>query len=258
MGKVLTAVKQSILSKEKGTKMTEQSTLPALATFKHLQNVDHMKKVIAANIGSGVSSMTPFDLDRIRVPSGNSLTWEIPSLEGTKPEREFEGIIVGWTEGRSYWSTRFSPGQSSPPDCYSDDLITGIGEPGGPCKTCPWAQWGSAIGPDGQQAKGQACRTVRLLFTMLRNNALPVVVSIPPSSLGEVKSYFMRLASQGFFFNSVVTKFSLMKGEICSLINFVPTLFLSAEEHQQVQDFATSIQPLMATVRVEAADVSAG
>ena len=39
-----------------------------------------MKEIMAENIGEG--GITPFDLDRIKVPSGGGLTWEIPNIDG--------------------------------------------------------------------------------------------------------------------------------------------------------------------------------
>jgi hypothetical protein len=58
----------------------------------------------------------------------------IPDIEGP-----LVGVILIDRQGRSYWRE----GNVDAPDCRSLDNITGQGNPGGRCGTCPLAQFGS-------------------------------------------------------------------------------------------------------------------
>jgi len=207
--------------------------------------------VLKENIGE--TKLSPFDLDRIRVPASGGTTWEIPTLTGEVAAKSFHGIIVTWKEGRSYWSQRYG-GESSPPDCASADGITGVGKPGGDCLTCPHSQWGTATGPKGEPSRGQACRTIRLLFTMLEGNVLPVVVSVPPTSLKPCRTYFLRLAQRAIPYYGVVTEFSLVKGDLASMIEFAPKDFLPKETYAKIKAYANELQPLVEAVNPAASD----
>ena len=79
--------------------------------------------------------------------------------------------------------------------------------PEGLCENCPMNQWETAAGG----GKGKACKEARLLFTLLPGRVLPVVVSVPPTSLQPVRKYLLRLAGEGTPFYGVTTKFSLHK-----------------------------------------------
>lgn len=156
----------------------------------------------------GGDTLSPFDLARIKVPTGGSKFWLVPSVENPDgvPSQVVRGVIVYTRLGRARWATAFSDSQGgSPPDCASADGITGHGDPGGSCLSCPFAQFGSA--KDGRG--GQECTAFRVLVMLTPESELPVVVTVPPSSLQNVKRYLLGLAPRTPW--QVVTELSLVE-----------------------------------------------
>jgi hypothetical protein len=145
-----------------------------------------------------------FDLPRIKIPAGGGTTWEIESpLHGTQSERELQGIVVYHRQTRSFWRDDDSTG--TPPDCSSRDGVVGVGDPGGECRTCPLSQFGSDGG------RGQACKQQAMWFLLREDSFLPVVLSLPPTSLKAAKQYMLALAGAGIRAAEVVTKITLEK-----------------------------------------------
>lgn len=163
--------------------------------------------IVKANMGSlGVSQ---FDLDRAKVPSGGITKWEVPTLDGSDFVDEVEGVIVGMKDCRVYWKMGLDDGGgNTPPDCYADDCLTGVGDPGGSCQACPFSQFGSA-----EKGNGQACAQRRLLFVVRPTSTLPLVISLPPTSLRNAARFFLRIGGQGVAFWSCVTTIGLEKAQ---------------------------------------------
>lgn len=168
---------------------------------------NELRQLIVDNVGAG--GMTAFDLERIKIPSGGMLAWEIPTITG-KPEyvQEFDGVVIFHKDGRVYWEKPLAEsGGNEPPDCSSADCVVGIGNPGGSCGQCPFARFGS----DQQGGRGQACKQVKQLFVARSDGLLPVVLPLPPTSLSVARKYFLRLTSRRIPYYGVLTRFSLEK-----------------------------------------------
>ena len=162
---------------------------PNLKDFAVVNVPPKMAALLAENTGG--RKLTAFDLDRIKFPSGGGLAWEVPTMEG-EPDinREIAAIIIAKRRGRVYYDAPFD-GQSNPPTCFSEDGITGIGEPGGQCAVCPLNEFGSDSGG------GKACSEREVLFLLRRQDAIPIVLSVPSTSLRGLNKYFLRLTSHG-------------------------------------------------------------
>ena len=167
---------------------------------------------IATNAGPG--GITPADLERIKVPAGGGIAWQLPDEEVAK---EFEGVILHQQAFRAFWKDK-AVGEHRPPDCYSPDAEIGLCTDGvqsaklgigGDCSKCPMAQWGTAIDEKGNKTKGQACSLRTMLLIVRPANLLPVILSVPPSSLKSVRQYILRLANKGTVYSEVTTLFSL-------------------------------------------------
>ena len=145
------------------------------------------------------------DLDKIKIPSGDMNMFMVPDLEeGEKAVKTIMGVIVYYRPGRAYWEKSMDDGGSGPPDCYSNDGLTGIGAPSGDCAMCPFNQFESAA-----KGKGKACNERKLLFFMMPDSVMPRVVSLPPTSLGAFKKYLTRLTSGIVPYPAVVTEIGL-------------------------------------------------
>lgn len=211
-------------------------------------DVEAMGAVMKENVGEG--GITPFDLDRIKVPAGGGLTWELPSLDGEIIEsKTVDGIIVYWKEPRAYWATKYEDsGGGTPPDCSTFDGIAGTGEPGGECAKCPLAAFGTA-----DKGGGQACKQTRMMFLLRPDSLLPTVLSAPPTSLKAMRGYFLRLAGQAVPYYTVITRFTLEKAKSGTGIEYsriVPAVGarLSKEEVAQVQKYAEGFRGTFETV----------
>ena len=131
------------MTKEVATKTAEFPALQAEPKF--------LKELVQDNLGGG--NLSPFDLEKISIPSAGSLFWTVPTLEGDPiTTKELLGIILFVQDARAYWKQNFGEsGGGTPPDCTSEDAITGHGDPGGSCSECPYSVFGSDGGD------GQAC-----------------------------------------------------------------------------------------------------
>lgn len=191
------------------------TTVGGYAVMQH--TVEALQNIISANLGN--ADLGPGDLDKVKVPAGGSTSWEFQSLDGEVTSKEFDGVIAAWKEQRAYWEEKYSGG-SSPPDCSSDDCITGVGNPGGSCKECPWAQFESAVDDKGQPAAGQACKQLRIMAVVQKDDLVPVLIAAPPTSLQNLRKYFLRLASRATPFFGVVTRFTLVKDKSAKGIEY--------------------------------------
>ena len=203
---------------------------------------------LAENLGG--ESLSAFDLQRVKIPSGGITSWVIDDIDGEEIAKTFNGIIVFHKLARSYWSEDIDDGGSgNPPDCSSSDCVTGIGEPGGECETCEYAQFGSA-----HKGEGQACKMMRQLFVVREGELLPLVLNVAPSSLKQIKSYLLRLAAKGRPYYSVVTEFSLVKkqnkgGTDYAEVHFSVAGTLTPDETQAVAEYVKGIRGSLERVR---------
>lgn len=152
---------------------------------------DPSKLLDALRENMGGEKLTEFDLERIKMPSGGGGFWEVPGIDGPEAVKVLEGVVVLTKNVRAYWRLAMEEGSGSdPPQCASADGIVGIGDPGGSCEACPWAQFGSH-----RDGRGQACKQMRQLFMLTEKSMLPVVLTLSPTSLAPARKFFMRLAS---------------------------------------------------------------
>jgi hypothetical protein len=243
--------------------MTTQMTLFEPSKYAVMtMDAGEVQEVIRDNLGGG--NLSAWDLDRIKVPAGGVTIWTIPGIQGETNERAIDGVIVDSRTIRSYWKEAFS-GAGTPPDCASKDGIIGIGMYGrgseangdGYCEICPMAQFGT----DPKGNGGQACKQARLLFLVRPTGILPVVISVPPSSLKNLKRYMIGLASAGHHYTSVVTRFELAKTRNSGGIEYgeiKPSMVgeLNETERAQFRTYGESLKSVLAGVSlpVEAFD----
>lgn len=213
-----------------------------------LQKDSNIVEIVEENLGSeGVSS---YDLDRVKIPAGGATAFEVPTLEGEESVKEIEGIIIFWKTARAYWPEKFN-GENNPPQCSSVDGEVGQGTPGGYCSKCPLAQFGSA-----ENGKGQACKQMRQLFIVRENDILPLVLTLPPTSIKPVKQYFMRLASKGIKYTHAVTRITLEKAKSGEGITYSKAAFALVKQLEpavctKIDAFVESIRPMLETVAIE-------
>lgn len=156
--------------------------------------------------------------DRIKVPSGGGLAYEVPSDNPDEPDtkKEIKAVILYHHPVQSFYKEKYS-GQNDSPDCSSFDGISGVEKDTGEvkhCKECELNKFGS--GENG----GKACKTKRRIFLLLEGSAIPVIFSLPTTSLNDFSKYILRLVGRNKKSYQVVTKFTLKKEQNAGGITF--------------------------------------
>lgn len=189
---------------------------------------------------------------RIKIPSGGGIAFELPGEDPENPdiEKEIVGVVVWHHKSNVYWADS-TDDSNTPPDCQSSDNILGAGTPGGNCKECPLNTFGS-----GEGGKGKACKNMEMLYILQPENLLPVVVSLPPTSLNNWRTYKTLLIGRGKKVNAVVTKITLSKknsgGNDYSVANFKIAGNLDPETAKASTIYRQSVKDMLAQQAAEA------
>lgn len=201
-------------------------------------------EIFKENLGG--QAISTFDLTIIKVPSQGMTTWEVPTIQGAQAMKHIEGIVIGISRRRAYWKD--SQPSANPPDCGSANMEIGTGDNGQgkgqhDCLTCPMAQFGSAIGPDGNPRKGQACRENKLLAVLMPGEPMPVIIKVPPSSLKDMLQFQTKLPVR---FSGAVCRFGLIQDKSDEGVKYskiVPEFVgaLPPEQAKIVREFALAI-----------------
>jgi len=205
-------------------------------------NPETLSSIIAENLGN--EDITQFDLRKAKV---EGKTWIIPGIDQAIETKELVGIIVVKQTARSYWEKGIEEGSDmTPPDCASEDGEIGVGNPGGACYKCPLSQWGS----DQKGGKGQACTKRTILYMLQEDDILPLVVSVPPSSLKNFKNYFLGLTSKNIPFFGVKTKLMIDEAKNGNGIKYsiiIPSMVevLEPEVKTRVKSYSDSIKSFL-------------
>lgn len=196
-------------------------------------------------------------LDKIKIPAGGGLAFEVPGEDPESPdsEKEVVGVIVDHYPLNSFWSEKYN-GQNVAPECFSTDSRTGIGTPGGECAKCPYNKFGS--GEDGQS---KACKNAHRLYILRSGELYPVVVTIPPTSLKSLSDYLAkRIVTKGLRSYGVVTKLTLKKatnntGITYSQVQFSLADKLTPEQTEIMKAYGESIRTVTRTIDLTESEV---
>lgn len=199
-----------------------------------------IQEIVADNLAG--QDINEFDLRRVGMPAGGATVWQVPTLEGPQNLQELSGILVFTKQTRSYWSEDQRTGE--PPLCSSPDGLIGVGTPGGDCRSCEFAEFGS-----GKKGRGQACTQRTVWFLLREDGFLPIVVSLAPTSIKAAKQYMLDLAGAGIRFNEVVTAIGLEADQNPSGEKFsraVPRLGarLDPDTGQRAREYAEILKPI--------------
>jgi len=149
------------------------------------------------------------EFPRVKIPAGGALAFELPNPDDPDDpiaSKTIEGVIVYQHNANAYWED--TDGSGSPPDCSSQDGHTGYGAPGGACAACPYNQFGS-----GEGGLGKACKNMRNIYLLRDGDMLPLLISLPPTSLKAFQVYANNIRFAGRALSGVRTQVSLKKQE---------------------------------------------
>lgn len=108
--------------------------------------------------------------------------------ESGETVKELVGVIVYKDKVRGYWDRS---ADDNVPECSSIGGVTGTTRNGETrsCANCPYNQWGSAVDEKGEPMKGKACKEMRRIYLALKGTAVPIFVTLPPTSIGNFDKY---------------------------------------------------------------------
>jgi len=228
---------------EKALTVVEQVNLPALN--------DDLAEVIAEEM-NGLT----IEFDRVRIPSGGGLAFEIPGDDPDNPElaKEIVGVIVDQHPVNAYWAMKYS-GENNPPDCSSMDGKEGVTSDGvkKPCNSCPYNEWGSD-----EDGRGKACKNMRRIYILPEGEMFPLLLTLPPTSLKNFSNYLAkRIIGKGRRSYNVLTKVSLKKavsggGITYSQASFALAGVLSEEDAKKMEEYSRSIKAITRKLEVAA------
>ena len=170
----------------------------------------------------------PFDV--IKIPSGGGLVFEVPGDDPENPDTEkvIRGIIVHHHAVNAWWKEAYTGGNAAP-DCASLDGKLGVDMVTGEtkrCDACPFNQFGSA-----DNGNGKACKNGHRIYILREGEMLPLMISLPPTSLKALKDYLAkRLIMKGIRPVDVITEISLAKEKNADGIAYSKCVFKKAGE----------------------------
>lgn len=199
-----------------------------------------------------LDGLTP-SFERIKIPAGGGLAYEVPGDDPESPDsaKEFKAVILYHHPISCYYQEEYTGG-NNPPDCGSMDGRIGIEAESGEirqCADCEFNKFGS--GKNG----AKACKQKRRIYLLREGEALPIILSLPTGSLAEFSKYVMRLLSKGKKTVSVVTKFTLKKAQNSGGINYSQAVF--AVDRNLTEEELKNVLPLAEQVKAMATKVTA-
>ena len=211
----------------------ETTEISASGGFAAMTNLDILSEAMNDDCAG-----LDFQLDRIKLPSGGMTAFEVPLGDGENSElsKEIEGVILYNHPAYAYYREAYQGG-SNPPDCGSFDGATGIGNPGGSCRSCPYNEFGSG------QGKSKACKNRRMLYILRENEIFPMMLNLPTGSLKGFTKYVQSLLTKGKRPHQVVTSISLRKASSSGGIDYSQAVFkavraLTAAEQRNIDAMA--------------------
>ena len=229
---------------------TKELAISAPQGYMVLKGFDFSKAV-----AEEMEGLTAF-FERIKMPSGDTTVFQVPSENPDEPElvREITAVILYHHPIRAYFKEKYT-GATVPPDCGSLNAVEGFGEPGGSCESCPYNAFGSG------ENNAKACKERRRLYLLLEGELFPVMLSLPTGSLKEFSRYIMRCLSKGNKTNAVVTKITLTKATNKGGIAYAKAVFrmerqLTADEVPLIAKLSEQIKEISQSVGFEGNETS--
>ena len=196
-------------------------TVPtASAIVPAVEHMQRLRSVLAPGEELGLSALT-----QVGLPAGGGKFWDVDG----QPTEKIYGVVLLRDAYRAYWERSFDDsGGGEPPNCSSEDLVTGIGEPGGECQKCPLNQWESAA-----KGSGKACQEKARMFVAIEGSLLPLFMQLPLTSALAARAYALNLAGKGLDLWDVVTEISLEPAKSAGGINYSVAKF---KMHERLED----------------------
>lgn len=212
---------------------------------------------LAEAVAEEMDGLGAIPFDRVKIPSGGGLAFEIPGEEEDDAEtaQELIGVILDHGPVNAYWANKFAGGNEQP-DCSSFDGKQGVDRITGEikdCATCPYNKFGS-------DNAGKACKNVHRVYILREDNPVPLILSLPPTSLKYMRDYIgKRVILKGFRCWQVLTKITLKKEKSKDGITYSRAAFafvdkLTPEQTQKAQAMRDIVKATYRAVEIDSGD----
>ena len=202
-----------------------------------------MSGEIAKMLTEELDGLGQVPFDAVKIPSGGGLAFEVPGDDPDNPEtaQSLTGVIVHHHPVNVYWEHDFD-GSGGLPDCSS---------PKGCNNHCVLTinQFGS-----GGKGSAKACKNTHRVYLLREDEALPILLTLPPTSLRAFKDYLAkRLIMKGKRSADVITCIKLKKEKNADGIAYSACVFSKAADLAPGQ--IEAIQPTCAWIKGVASHV---
>lgn len=161
-------------------------------------------KEIHQSISENFEGLTP-QFIIAKIPTGSS-GFEVSD----ELMKEIDGVIVDHYAIRCLYLEKYGGGDGKSPNCISNDGLTGnLGQ----CFSCNYNKWGSysEFIDAADISKRKACHEKHRIFILRSGEILPIMLSIPPTSIQSFALYMTKLASKKQHYSSVITKLTILR-----------------------------------------------
>lgn len=215
---------------------------------------------LAEAVQEEMDGLGSIPFDRVKIPSGGGLAFEVPgeTEDDTESLTELVGVILDHNPVNAYWAEKFAGGNESP-DCSSYDGKQGVVRETGECRDCercPYNQFGS----DGA---GKACKNMHRVYILREGNPVPLILTLPPTSLKYLRNYVAKsIILKGFRCWQVITKVTLKKEKSKDGITYSRAAFalvdkLAPEQIASTEAMKNMVRQIYKTIDIEGDEYNA-
>lgn len=224
-----------------------------------LTNPEEASAIIAENM----EGMGAFRFEKIKIPSGGGIAFEVQDENGEpEPVKELRGILLDKFPFHAWYEKAFDEKGADDigiPDCFSEDGVKGSGfrdaagrvviPEGQLCEKCPKGQWGSSR----KGGRGKDCSDKIRIHLLMEGDAFPKFIDAPPTSLANFKQYIKLLSDKVKSFYGVVTTLKLEKTKSDGGIDYSRVVFAKAtdltdDERKAIKSLIQTMLPAMRRV----------
>ncbi len=202
---------------------------------------------MAEAIAEEMDGLGSIPFDKVKIPSGGGLAFEVPTDEEDNPDmvKELVGVILYHYPINAYWQNKYD-GQNNQPDCTSYDGKVGVLMETGECINCAACKW-NQFGSD-ENGRGKACKNMHRCYLLREGNPVPILLTLPPSSLKSLRDYLgKKVVLKGMRSYQVITKITLKKEQSGDGITYSRAVFtaigtLEGKKLEMAKAYAESIK----------------
>ena len=184
--------------------------------------------------------------DTVKVPTGGITAFALPGDDPDNPDmvKEIVGVIVAKQPRNAYWANPYGQSEDVHPDCYSPDGKQGVDKVTGECIDCASCPR-NKFKDDGS---GKECKNTIDLYILRENEMLPIRLSVPPTSLTNLRDYLAkRVLAKGKKSAEVKTKFTLTKAVSNQNIPYAKIQFAKGDDLTPAE--IAAVLPMIALVK---------